>query len=178
MDRLQSACSDNSPLVGKNVMRFLGELMNIGVLNSVNYVECLYDLEGGAEQESSPFYLQILLSALPHVMIKAMEKNQIEFKNIIQNIESLMNKRRKIPQMDELDLLWGAVRKFLQAGLSQQEENQFMQKSYPRPYFLFKEEMSQVKQIRKNFKIQINKRDTPYIPQPILIHQSESVVAE
>lgn len=32
-------------------MSFLGELMNIGLINSVNYVECLYDLEGGAETE-------------------------------------------------------------------------------------------------------------------------------
>jgi nuclear cap-binding protein subunit 1 len=39
-------------------------------------------------------------------MIKAMEKNQIEFKNIIQNIESLMNKRKRYHSMDELDLLW------------------------------------------------------------------------
>jgi len=30
-------------------MCFLGELMNVGLLNSVNFVECLYDLEGGAE---------------------------------------------------------------------------------------------------------------------------------
>lgn len=32
-------------------MRFLGELMNIGVLNMVNYVETLYDLQSGAESE-------------------------------------------------------------------------------------------------------------------------------
>jgi|LakMenEpi03Aug12_release.lakeMendotaPanAssembly.Ray.scaffolds.fasta_scaffold6342516_1 nuclear cap-binding protein subunit 1 len=36
-------------MIGKNVICFLGELMNIGLLNSVNYIECLYDLEGGAE---------------------------------------------------------------------------------------------------------------------------------
>jgi len=32
-------------------MGFLGELMNIGLLIPVNYVECLYDLESGAESE-------------------------------------------------------------------------------------------------------------------------------
>lgn len=36
-------------------MSFLGELMNIGLINSVNYVECLYDLEGGAETEKYVF---------------------------------------------------------------------------------------------------------------------------
>ena len=32
-------------------MAFLGELMNIGLINVVNFIECLYDLESGAEQE-------------------------------------------------------------------------------------------------------------------------------
>lgn len=32
-------------------MCFLGELMNVGLLTSVNFVEGLYDLEGGAESE-------------------------------------------------------------------------------------------------------------------------------
>lgn len=31
--------------------------MNVGLLNTVSFVECLYDLEGGAENEISPFYL-------------------------------------------------------------------------------------------------------------------------
>lgn len=77
--------------------------MNVGLLNTVSFVECLYDLEGGAENETSPFYLQILPTTLPHAMIKAMEKNQIEFKNIIQNVEVLMAKRKT---EDRLYHLW------------------------------------------------------------------------
>jgi nuclear cap-binding protein subunit 1 len=49
MDRLQYISSDRTPLIGSNILCFLGELMNIGLLGGVNYVECLYDLEGGAE---------------------------------------------------------------------------------------------------------------------------------
>ena len=32
-------------------MRFLAELMNIGLVSPVSFVECLYDLESGAESE-------------------------------------------------------------------------------------------------------------------------------
>jgi nuclear cap-binding protein subunit 1 len=56
LDQLQFISSERTPLIGKNIMCFLGEIMNIGLLNSVNYVECLYDLEAGAEVEK---YLRI-----------------------------------------------------------------------------------------------------------------------
>ena len=69
-------------------------------------------------------------------MIKATERNQIEFKSLIQNVEAVMNKRERIQKTDELDLLWAAIRSFLNAG-SQTDQNQFHSKSYPRPYLLF-----------------------------------------
>jgi hypothetical protein len=53
-----------------------------------------------------------------------------------------------------------------------------MLKSYPRPYYLLSEEMAQVKQIRKNFKILINRRDVPWIPQGVVIYKSESVLLD
>lgn len=55
-------------------------------------------------------------------MIKAMEKNQIEFKNIIQNIENLMSKRVKIGgHKDRLDFLWQAIRNFLNSNISSED---------------------------------------------------------
>jgi nuclear cap-binding protein subunit 1 len=51
LDQLQTISQEASPIIGKNIMCFLGELMNVGLLTSVNFVEGLYDLEGGAESE-------------------------------------------------------------------------------------------------------------------------------
>jgi nuclear cap-binding protein subunit 1 len=51
LDQLATLWQEPSPIIGRNVMGFLGELMNVGLLNSVNFVECLYDLENGAESE-------------------------------------------------------------------------------------------------------------------------------
>ncbi|CAK75579.1 unnamed protein product (macronuclear) [Paramecium tetraurelia] len=68
--------------------------MNAGLLNTVSFVKCLYNLKRGAENETSSFYLQILLTNCPHAMIKAMQKNQIQFKNIIQNVGFFMAKRK------------------------------------------------------------------------------------
>ncbi|CAD8149526.1 unnamed protein product [Paramecium pentaurelia] len=152
LEHLQQIAQEETSILGQTILKFLSELMNVGLLNTVSFVECLYDLQRGAENENSPFYLQILLTTFPHVLRKAMEKNQIEFKNIIQNVEVLIN------------------------FLNNQEKDahtqifqQFLKSTYPRPYLLFKEEMTQVRQLRRVFKIPIVKRYKIWRPQQNLV---------
>ncbi|CAD8057548.1 unnamed protein product [Paramecium primaurelia] len=173
LEHLPQIAQEETPILGQTILKFLSELMNVGLLNTVSFVECLYDLEGGAENEQSPFYLQILLTTLPHAMIKAMEKNQIEFKNIIQNVEVLMTKRKT---EDRLFHLWQSIRNFLnnqEKDAHTQIFQQFLKTSYPRPYLLFPDEMTQVRQLRRGFKIPIVKRTQIWRPQQILVLNDE-----
>ncbi|KAM3138124.1 hypothetical protein pb186bvf_009797 [Paramecium bursaria] len=171
IDQLQNIQSCKTPILGQTIMRFLAELMNIGLVSPVSFVECLYDLESGAESEQSPFYLQILLSTLPHSMIKSLDKNQIEFKNIIQNVELLMTKRQS---KDWLDTLWHSIRKYLNQNNS--DNTSFMKNSYPRPYYLFVDDLAQIKPIRRSFKIPIIKRSQIWIPQQCAVLDSRQDV--
>ncbi|CAD8063706.1 unnamed protein product [Paramecium sonneborni] len=173
LEHLPQIAQEETPILGQTILKFLSELMNVGLISTVSFVECLYDLEGGAENEQSPFYLQILLTTLPHAMIKAMEKNQIEFKNIIQNVEVLMTKRKT---EDRLYHLWQSIRNFLnnqEKDAHTQIFQQFLKSSYPRPYLLFPDEMTQVRQQRKGFKIPIVKRTQIWRPQQILVLNDE-----
>ncbi|CAD8056987.1 unnamed protein product [Paramecium primaurelia] len=156
LEHLQQIAQKETPILGQKILKFL--------------IECWFtQYKGGAENENSPFYLQILLTTLPHAMIKAMEKNQIEVKNIIQNVEVLMSKRKT---EDRLYHLWQSIRNFL----NNQEKDahtqiflQFLKSSYRRPYLLFNEEMTQVRQLRIGFKIPIVKRYKIWKPQQILV---------
>ena len=83
---------------------FLAELSYIGMFDIFSLMEILKDLINEAEKvnknqncsQTVDFYLEILVSALPH-LIDNLEKNTIiEYKNLIQNISSLMMNKQQM----------------------------------------------------------------------------------
>ena len=58
-------------IASKYCLVFLGELMNIGIINSFSFINILFDLIHEAEktiEESNDYYLFIVISTIPYLV--------------------------------------------------------------------------------------------------------------
>lgn len=145
---------------------FLGELMNIGLVNSFSFITLLYDLVNEAEKtlkNSFDYYLQIVISISPYLIDGLSEKSGLEFKSLIDNIQEIMKKREKNrlsllrhfgnkDHDDFLTILWNNLFDLINKG------GEKCSKLIHKPYSEFKEEFKNVKQIKKNKKIYFNNK--------------------
>lgn len=139
--------------------------MNIGLVNSFSFITLLYDVVNEAEKTlktSYDYYLNIVISVFPYLIDGLSEKSGLEFKSLIDNIQEIMKKRqsqhlclmRHFPQKESEDLLslvWNHLFEILNKGGSGL-------KIINKPYIEFKDDFTNIKQIKKNKKIYFNNK--------------------
>jgi len=144
-------------MIPKTLLMVFGELMNLGILNSFNFINLLLEIVNEAENTlsvSRDYYLHIAISVLPYVVEGLMKKSQIEYKNLIRLIKTLMAKRnlayisitrpfKDSKPTDRLSEYWGAILEYIES------ENRGEIRSIPRPYQHFADELSGVTQVKK-----------------------------
>lgn len=98
LEILQTSLDQGELIIPKYCLIFLGELMNIGLINSFSFITLLYDLVNEAEKtikNSYDYYLYIVTSIFPYLIEGLSEKSGLEFKNLIETIQEIFKKREK-----------------------------------------------------------------------------------
>lgn len=166
LENLQKALDNGDLIVPKHSLIFLGELMNIGLVNSFSFITLLYDLVNEAEKtlkQSFDYYLYIVISIFPYLIDGLSEKSGLEFKSLIENIQEIMKKRDKTylnairhynnrEFEDKLSLWWNTILEAIN-----KKETNF--KTILKPYLEFEEVFKNIKQIKKNKKIYFNNKN-------------------
>jgi len=72
LEQVQRFLDQGQLIQSKNLFVYLGELMNIGLLNSFQYITLLFDLINEAENtqdQSHDFYLMIVVEVLSNLVL-------------------------------------------------------------------------------------------------------------
>ena len=160
LNRLQESLDDGQLIVPKFSLIFLGEIMNIGLINNFTFITLLYDLVSEAEKnrsQSYDYYLYVVVSILPYLSSTLLDKSALEFKSLMDNIRSIMSKRNKsyLPLLiacknadktDFLEELWNEFDSSI-------EDEEFKVSGLVKPYELFSNDLKGIKQIKKNKKL-------------------------
>ena len=91
---LQHTINLKKIIESENIMLFFGELVKIGVMNSFTYISLLMDLVSSSEKypENFSFLINIVLKAITLVEDYLLTKFEMEFKNLVEDLERIFNK--------------------------------------------------------------------------------------
>ncbi len=80
-----------------NIMEFFGEIVKLEVMNSFTFISLLMDLVSESEKnlENFEFLIYLVLNSLSLVQGYLLEKFEMEFKNLVEDIERIYNKQMK-----------------------------------------------------------------------------------
>jgi hypothetical protein len=141
---LQAGLNEGDLQVPKNCLIFFGELMNLGLLNSYNYLHYLFDLSKEAErtlETTRYYYLELIVKVLPACSQGLMSKITDEYSSFVNAVRCLM--KRLAPDSD-LAQVWALVEPTL-ANKEQDPDTRAI-------FAEFTEELDKLKQIQKAFK--------------------------
>jgi len=169
VEKLRVSLDKGDIHVPRSTLIFLGELMNMGLFNAFLYINILLDLFNEAEtslETSADYYLYVGIPVLPYVVMSLREKNRIELNGLVQTIEKIMNRRDKNylkgirvskdqQSVDSrLDVMWNEIKNYMESG-TKTELTVLI-----KPYDEFKDELAQIKEIKKNIKLSFNSKNT------------------
>jgi len=162
IEKLRISLGKGDYHVLRSTLIFLGELMNMGMFNAFIYINILFDFFHEAEQSfdtAADYFLFTGIPVLPYVIDNLREKSRIELNSLLQNIQTLMNRRQngylKVLKINKeqqtfssrLDVLWKEIKQHIETG--KKADLVVLSK----PYDEFKDELAAVKEIKKNIKI-------------------------
>lgn len=164
MNRLQTHLDEGNLLKCDAILQFLGELTNLGYLNSLALIDYLSEILREAEgsiNESLDFYLYLAINNLPYTIDTLRLKSALEFKRLVDNIDNLMKKRNTSfletlrvysdsAPTDTLSIIW----KELQNCIKQNQDIVLRSKNKPDESFI--DDLKAIKAIKRAYKLNFN----------------------
>ncbi|KAL4441346.1 hypothetical protein ABPG74_013641 [Tetrahymena malaccensis] len=182
-DQFQKSLDNGERIKSKNILIFLGELMNIGVVNGFNYrqlvVQILDQCKQLENQEEREYYLSIVVGSLGYVQEYLMKKMGHEYEQIIKEIQILMKKRdtsyiqifknkyNKDKDQDRLQVLWQSILRDLEKSKKHSSSsnetvdvNQDQHPSLKKPYLQFSNDLKNIEQPEFSFIVEFKNRNS------------------